>query len=141
MPAAQLWPFLSPIPAKNFDAEKRSTELYLLATDVLKVEDHGRALMAPKLDSKARAIASKSRPEMAFEARAIAAEIGWIETSLPGAGAAAIRAVEDLLSAGHSDCLMEIHHQLCALEAFECGLLATWETPQELICLPAEATA
>ena len=67
--------------------------------------------------------------------------LGWIETSLSGAAAAAIRAVEDLLSAGHSDDSMAVYYQLRAFEAFECGLLATWETPQELICLLTGATA
>ena len=57
-------------------------------------------------------MASLSRPEQVLEARALAAEIGWIETSLPGAAAGAIRAVEDLLSAGRAENSMEICHQL-----------------------------
>lgn len=52
--------------------------------------------------------------EAAFEARAIAAETGWIETSLPGAAAGAVRAVEDLLSAGYDGRSVAIRHQLLA---------------------------
>ena len=91
--------------------------------------------MPPKLDFRARAGASQSRPDSAFEARAIAAEIGWIETSLPGAAAGAILAVEDLLSAGHAEESEAIHHQLLVFKAFETGLLATREAPEALICV------
>jgi hypothetical protein len=92
--------------------------------------------MAPKLGlQSARAIESYSRPEPAFQARAIAAEIGWIEMSLSGAAAGAIRAVEGLLRAGHAERSTAIYNQLKVFGAFEGGLLATWETPDELICL------
>ena len=136
MPTAQFWPFPSIVSVANEDAEERSVGLYLHATQVLRVEEHGRALMAPKLSYTGQAIASQSRPEAFFEARTIAAEIGWIETSLPGAAAGAIRAVEDLLSAGHFERSMEIYNQLRVFEAFEHGLLATWETSDELVCVP-----
>lgn len=141
MPTAQLWPFPPPVLAATEDAEERSVGLYLQAVRVLRAEEHARALMAPKLSYKARAVASHSRPEQVLEARAFAAEIGWIETSLPGAAAGAIRAVEDLLSAGHAEGSMEICHQMKAFEAFERGLLATWETPDELVCLSARQVA
>jgi hypothetical protein len=72
----------------------------------------------------------------------VAAEIGWIETSLPGTAAGAIRAVEDLLAAGHAEGSMAICHQLMVFEAFEQGLLATWETPEEeLVCVPVCSVA
>jgi hypothetical protein len=135
MPTAQFWPYPSFVSVANEDAEERSIGLYLHATRVLRVEEHGRALLAPKLSYKAQAIASQLFPDQVHEARAIAAEIGWIETSLPGAAAGAIRAVEDLLSAEYAAGSMEICHQLMVVEAFECGLLATWETPEELVCL------
>jgi hypothetical protein len=135
MPTALFWPFPPRVLAKDGDAEERSVELYLHATQVLRVEEHGRALMAPKVSHKAQAIASQSRPELVVEARAVAAETGWIETSLSAAAAGAIRAVEDLLSAGYAEGSMEICHQLRAFEAFEHGLLATWETPEELVCV------
>ena len=139
MPTAQFWPFPSPVSAASEDAEELSVELYLHATWVLSVEEHGRALLAPKLSYKEQAIASWSLPEQVLEARTIAAEIGWIETSLPGAAAGAIRAVEDLLSAGRAENSMEICHQLVVFEAFEHGLLASWETPDALVCVQRSA--
>jgi hypothetical protein len=117
MPTAQFWPFAPLALAANKDAEELSVELYLRAAQALRVEEQGRALLAPKLAYKAQAVASHSRPEPILEARAIAAEIGWIETSLPGAAAGAIRAVEELLSAGYADGSMEIFHQLVVFEA------------------------
>jgi hypothetical protein len=139
MPTAQFWPFAPSVSFANEAAEECSVELYLHATRVLRVEEHGRALMAPKLSYKAQAIASLSRPEAVLEARAVAAEIGWIETSLPGAAAGAIRAVEDLLSDGYAEDSMEICNQLVVFEAFEHGLLATWETPDALVCVQRSA--
>jgi hypothetical protein len=68
--------------------------------------------MAPKLSFKAQAVASQSLPEQLLEDRAIAADIGWIETSLPGAAAGAIRAVEDPFSAGHAEDSMAICNQV-----------------------------
>jgi hypothetical protein len=136
MPTAQFWPYPPPVSAASEDAEERSVELYLHATQVLRVEEHGGALLAPKLAYKAQAIVSHSGPELILEARSVAAEIGWIETSLPGAAAGAIRAVEDLLSAGHAEGSLEIRHQLMVFGAFEHGLLASWETPDALICIP-----
>jgi len=139
VPTAQFWPFAPSVSFVSGDEEDHSVELYLHATQLLRVEEHGRALLAPKLAYKARAIASQSRPEAVLEARAIAAEIGWIETSLLGAAAGAIRAVEDLLSAGHTEGSMKIYHQLMVFEAFEHGLLATWETPAALVCVQRSA--
>jgi hypothetical protein len=136
MPTAQLWPFPPHVSVGDHEAREHSIELRWYANRALRVEEHGLALMAPKLDFRARAVASLCRPESVFEARAIAAEIGWIETSLPGAAAGAIHAVEDLLSAGYSETSEAIHHRLLAFEAFEHGLLATWETPDELVCVP-----
>ena len=139
MPTAQFWPFPPPVSAASEDAEGRSVELYLHATRLLNVEERGRALLAPKLSYKAQAITSGSLTAQILEARSVAAEIGWIETSMPGAAAGAIRAVEDLLSAGHAEDSMEICHQLFVFEAFEQGLLATWETPGALVCVQRSA--
>jgi hypothetical protein len=139
MPTARLWPVPPRLPAKDEAAAERSLALYLHATRVLNVEEHGRALMAPKLAFKARVVASHSDPEAVFKARAVAAETGWIETSMPASAAQAIRAIEDLLSGGHAEGSMEICHQLRVFEAFEHGLLATWETPEEMVCVPVTA--
>ena len=139
MPTAQFWPFAPPVSAASEDAGERSVELYLHAVRALRVEEHGRALLAPKLAHKTQAIASQSRPEAVFEARSVAAEIGWIETSLSCAAAGAIRAVDDLISAGYAEDSIEIYHQLVVFEAFEHGLLATWETPDALVCVQRSA--
>jgi hypothetical protein len=93
-------------------------------------------LMAPKLLAKQRAIAVQSSPEEIFEVRAVAAQIGWLETSLPAAAAKAVSTIEDLLSAGHGEDSLAIYHQLNVFEACEHGLLATWETPDGLVCVP-----
>ena len=141
MPAARLWPHPAAVSTRDHGAEERSIELHWHANQALRVDEHGRALMAPKLDFKARAVASRSRLEGILEARTIAAEIGWIETSLAGAAAGAIRATEELLSAGHAEDSVAICHQLRVFEAFEHGLLATWEAPEEIICVPLIACA
>jgi hypothetical protein len=137
MPTARFWPLPSALNVFESDGAERSVNFYLHASQVLNVEEHGRALLAPKLASKAAAMASRSDPQTILEARAAAAEIGWIETSLPAVAARAIRAVEDLLLSGHAEDSEPIYHQLGVFEAFERGLLATWETPDELLCLPS----
>jgi hypothetical protein len=47
----------------------------------------------------------------------------------------------DLLSAAHNDSSVAIYHQLRVFEACEHGLLATWETTGELVCVPTSARA
>jgi hypothetical protein len=136
MPTARLWSPPWTLPILDNDRAERSFDVYWHATQVLSVEEYGTALIAPKLASKSLAIASLSDPESIFETRAVAAEIGWIETCLPAVAARAIRAVEDLLSDGHAEGSESIYHQLRAFEAFEHGLLATWETPDGLVCVP-----
>jgi hypothetical protein len=136
MGTARFWPAPPPLSVTDEDAAERSFELYWHAAQVLKAEEHDRALMAPKVIAKRRATGAQSSPEAIFEIRAVAAQIGWIEISLPAAAAQAIRAVEDLLSAGHTESSMAIYHQLKVFEACEYGLLATWETPDALICVP-----
>jgi hypothetical protein len=136
MPTARLWSSPALLPVADNDTAERSFDVYWHATQVLDVEGHGRELLAPKLASRGRAMSSQSDPESIFETRAVAAEIGWIETCLPAVAARAIRAVEDLLSDGHAEGSESIYHQLRAFEAFEYGLLATWETPDGLVCVP-----
>jgi hypothetical protein len=65
------------------------------------------------------------------------ADAGWVETSLPGAAAAAIRAVKDLSQRDTLKDPVAICHQLRTFEAFEHRLLATCETPEELVRLSA----
>ncbi len=56
--------------------------------------------MAPKLLSKSRAVAERASAEAIFKVRAIAAQIGWLETCLPVAAAQAVADIELYLSAG-----------------------------------------
>jgi hypothetical protein len=95
--------------------------------------EHDDALMAPKLLAKARVMAETQSAEAVFKVRAVAAQIGWLETCMPVVAAQAVTDVELLLSAGLSE--ETIHHQLRVFEAYELGLLATWETPDVIICV------
>jgi hypothetical protein len=47
----------------------------------------------------------------------------------------AVADVELLLSSDFSEHDESVHHQLRVFEAYELGLLATWETPDALICV------
>jgi hypothetical protein len=100
-----------------------------LVADIVGVEGHDRALMAPKLLAKFRAIAENASAEAIFQFRAIAAQIGWLETCLPVAAAQAVADIELFLSAGFAESDKQNYHQLKVFEAYELGLLATWETP------------
>jgi len=71
-----------------------------------------------------------------FRVRAVSSQIGWLETSIADAAAQAISDVELLLSAGESEGSVAIDRQLKVFESYERGLLAMWETPVELICVP-----
>ena len=141
MPVARFWPAPPLGPVQDYAELERSLDLFVLANRLLGVEDHCGELLGTRLDFRARLTGASPVPAAVFEARVLAAEIGWIETSLPAVAARAIRAVEDLLSAGHAESSMEICHQLLVFEAFEQGLLATWETPEELVCLSMSPTA
>jgi hypothetical protein len=125
MGTARFWTVPPLFTATNDDAVERSFELYWHAAQILKAEEHDRALMAPKVIAKRRAIEAQFSSEAIFEVRAVAAEIGWIETSLPAAAAKAVSTIEDLLSAGHGEDSLAIYHQLNVFEACEHGLLAT----------------
>jgi len=92
--------------------------------------------MAPKLLAKSQAIAANVSDEELFRVRAISAQIGWIETSMADVGAEAIANVEQLLSSGASEGSVAIDHQLMVFETHAHGLLATWETPEVLVCAP-----
>ena len=107
-----------------------------LANDVLRPDEHDRALMAPKLVAKQ---SPSANPDAAFEVRVFAAQIGWLETSIPDATVEALCRVEVLLSQGLSEASEPVHHQLEIIEAYQHGLLATWETPDEMVCVPRSA--
>jgi hypothetical protein len=58
--------------------------------------------MAPKLFSKARAMAENASADTVFKVRSVAAQIGWLETCIPLVAAQAVTEVELFLSAGVS---------------------------------------
>jgi hypothetical protein len=123
-------------PAMDEETLDRWCVVRRLANDVLRPDEHDRALMAPKLVAKQNPSAN---PDAAFEVRVFAAQIGWLETSIPDATVEALCRVEVLLSGGLSETSEPIHHQLGIIEAYRHGLLATWETPAELVCVPRSA--
>ena len=122
-------PFYSRAFDRAFDVRCRSA-------DVLRVEENDRALMAPKLAAKSSAIASGASASKLFVVRAKLAQIGWLETSWAAAAANAIFEIELALDAGEPEGGRLINHQLRVFEAYEAGLLATWETPNEMVCVP-----
>jgi hypothetical protein len=129
MGSASLWRRAGP--STHFDDRSLDLSLVLggVVADIVGTEEHDRALMAPKLLSKSTAMAGNLSVEAVFKVRAIAAQIGWLETCLPVAAAQAVANIELFLSSGSSEHDELIHHQLRVFEAYELGLLATWETP------------
>jgi hypothetical protein len=136
MDTGSLWRRATPSSPLDDESLDQSLVLGALVADIVGVEDHDRALMAPKLLAKSKAMAGNASIEASFEVRAVAAQIGWLETSIPMAAAEAVANVELLLSTGSSGHEELIHHQLRVFEAYELGLLATWETPSAVICVP-----
>jgi hypothetical protein len=115
---------------------ERAFEVRLLANELLGVEEQDRLLMAPKLHAKSQATSPSTPGSEVFRVRAVSSQIGWLETSLADVAAEAVSNVELLLVTGESEDTVAIHHQLQVFESYERGLLATWETPAELICVP-----
>ena len=136
---AQLWRRAGP--KTDLDEDRLNSHLVLGGMIVIPSgpSDHDRLLMAPKLLSKARVMAENASAEAVFEVRAVAAQIGWLETCMPVVAAQAVTDVELLLSSGAPK--EPIHHQLRVFEAYELGLLATWETPDAVICVPRPIAA
>jgi len=104
--------------------------------DIFRVEEHDRALMAPKLRAKSRAVTEGASAEAVFRVRAVAAQIGWLEACIPIMAAQAVATVEGLLLTGQPEDSEQIRHQLMVFDAYELGLLATWETPDAIIYVP-----
>jgi hypothetical protein len=131
---AQLWRRAGP--ATDLDEDRLNSHLVLggMIANIVGAEEYDRVLMAPKLLSKARVMAENASAEAVFKVRAVAAQIGWLETCIPVVAAKAVTDVELILSSGASE--KPIHHQLRLFEAYELGLLATWETPTAIICVP-----
>ena len=136
MESASFWRWAARPPAlPDEETYELAFEVRMLANEILGVESHDRALMAPKLLAKSEAVSANLSDKDAFQVRAVSAQIGWLETSLAEAAAQAISNVELLLRTGASEGSMAIDHQLMVFESYEHGLVATWETPGALICV------
>jgi hypothetical protein len=134
MGSASFWRRAESPASDDVDAFDRAFEVRMTANELLRVDEHDRLLMAPKLRAKSRAVSAGVSDRELFRVRAVSAQIGWLETSMADAAAHAISDVELLLSAGASVSDMAIDHQFMIFESCEQGLLATWETPDALIC-------
>jgi hypothetical protein len=136
MDSASLWRRAGPSPLFDDRSLDLSRFLGEVVADIVGAERHDQALMAPKLLSKRQAMAGNASAEAVFKVRAVAAQIGWLETCLPVAAAQAVANVELFLSSGISEHDESVSHQLRVFEAYKLGLLATWETPSAVICVP-----
>jgi hypothetical protein len=136
MGTASFWRRAQPPVPSDEETFDRAFEVRMMANELLGVEEHDHALMAPKLLAKSKAISAHASNKDVFRVRAASAQIGWLETSLAEAAAQAISNVEALLSRGVPEQSVAIDNQLMALESYEHGLMATWETPVALICVP-----
>jgi hypothetical protein len=136
MDSAGLWRRAGPSPPSDDRSLDLSLVLGEVVADIVRFGDHDQALMAPKLLAKRLAMAGNVAAAARFEVRAVAAQIGWLETCLPVAAAQAVANVELFLSSGFAERDEPVDHQLRVFEAYELGLLATWETPTAIICVP-----
>lgn len=137
MAPATLWSGAG-LPLRTDDRSLENTRCvrFEVVWDIVDVEEHDRALMSPKLLAKSQAMAGCISAEDVFKVRAIAAQIGWLETNLPVAACHAVDEIDFLLSSGMLENDEIIRHHLRAFRAYELGLLATWETPHVVLCVP-----
>jgi hypothetical protein len=140
MDTDSLWRRATPSPSLDDESLNRSLILGGLVADIVGAGEHDRALMGPKLLAKSEAMSTGASAKTLFESRAVAAQVGWLETSIAAVAAEAVHNVELLLSSGFSEHDQLIHHQLRVFEAYELGLFATWETPTAIICVPRTTT-
>jgi hypothetical protein len=119
------------------DAFERSFRARQLASEILRPDDHDRMLMAPKLSAISEARRAGASPTELRGVRAACFEIGWLETSLPAVAVEAICAIEALLVSGAQPGSDAVRDRVRVFEAYELGLLATWETRTEIICVPS----
>jgi hypothetical protein len=138
---AALWRVRRSCPPCNEEAFERSFRVRELASEILRPDAHDRILMAPKLSAISETRRAGASPADLQRVRAACFEIGWLETSLPAVATESICAIEALLASGEQPGSDAVICRLRTFEAYELGLLATWETPDELICVPRIAAA
>ena len=135
MGSASFWRRAQPPVSPDEETIERAFEARMTANELLGVEEHDQILMAPKLLARSNATSANLPNEEVFRVRAVSAQIGWLETSMADVAAQAVANVELLLSTGAFEGPAAIDHQLRVFETYERGLLATWETPDALICV------
>jgi hypothetical protein len=134
MGTSSFWRRAQPLVTRDVRQFDSAFEVRMMANELLGVEEQDQMLMAPKLRAKFWAVSASSSDEEVFRVRAISSQVGWLETSMADVAAQAVSNVELLLSSGVSESSVAIDNQLKIFESYECGLTATWETPDELIC-------
>jgi hypothetical protein len=140
---AQLWRRAGP--KTDLDEDRLNSHLVLggMIGDTVRASDHDRLLMAPKLLSKARVMAENASAEAVFKVRAVAAQIGWLETCIPVVAAQAVTDIELLLSSGVSE--ESLHHQLRVMskslwrrqDSFRCQDRRTIQTRHRSLAKPS----
>jgi hypothetical protein len=133
---AALWRVRRSSPACTEDVFERSFLVRQLASEILRPDEHDRILMAPKLSAISETRRTGASSTELRRVRAACFEIGWLETSLPAVATESICAIEALLVSGARPGSDAVRHRVRVFEAYELGLLATWETAAELICVP-----
>jgi hypothetical protein len=113
--ATRLWRRAGPPMSSDDDRLDSAAVLGSRIAGLVRSAEHDNALMAPKLISKARVMAENASAEAVFKVRAVAAQIGWLETCIPAVTAKAVTDVELFLSSGASK--VSVHHQLRVFEA------------------------
>ena len=115
------WRRLQPPASSDVETFDRCFEVRIVANELLGVEGHDRALMAPKPRAKAQAISASASGEQVFRVRALSSQIGGLETSMAHAAAQSVSNAELLLSTGASERSVAIDHQLKVFESYEQG--------------------
>jgi hypothetical protein len=141
MSLAPLWRIRRSYPPCDEDAFERSLRVRQLASEIVRPEEHDLILMAPKLNAISEAKRAGAPPAELRRVRAVCFEIGWLETSLPAVATESICAIEALLASDERPDSDAVRDRVRVFEAYELGLLATWETPSELVCLHRIAPA
>lgn len=138
MGPASFWRPAQACSSHDIAASERAFEVRMLANELLRVDEQDAILMAPKLSARSDAMLANLSDRDVFRVRAVSSQIGWLETSMADAAAAAVAQVELLLSTGSPEDSVAIDHQLQVFASHECGLLATWETPDAMLCVPMQ---
>jgi len=121
----------------NEEAFERPFRVRQLASEILRPDDPDRMLMAPKLRAISEARPAGASPTELRRERAACFNIGWLETSLPAVATESICAIEALLVLGAEPGSHAVRDRLRTFEAYELGLLATWEARTEIIWVPS----